>query len=161
MKIIDEKSVGQSNPITYLMLILNSFNWTLYGLIANDFVVIISSVFGILFGIIYSIIFYIYLKNKSVMKRQTQYISLSIIVLLIFGYYYDRNIALNVIGLFGCITAFLLISSPLTNIKKVYKYKTSQYLPTTTVIAGFICSFSWFIYGINVNDTMIYLTNII
>lgn len=160
LRIRKNKSVGQSDPLMFLMLVINGFVWSTYGIFIFDMIVTISNLVGIIMGIIYCSVYYEYTNNKLQMQKYFQVTFLFITLLFLFSYFIDINIATNIIGLFGSFTAILLMSSPLSNMKKVFKDKTSIHLPIFTVIANFINSLSWLLYGIFINNKFIWYVHL-
>ena len=158
-KIYKNKSVGQSDPLMFIMLIINGCIWSMYGIIVNDRVLTFTNSIGIITGIIYNLIFYEYSPNKKQISKYFQFTFIFVTILFIIGYTFDPDKIQNSLGTLGSLTAILLMSSPLSNMKRVYNDKNSIHLPIYTVIANFINALSWLLYGIIIKNIFVWLTN--
>eukprot|EP01084_Bolivina_argentea_P135540 238812_1 len=158
-KIINDKSTKKENPLLFIMLVVNGFVWSCYGILTDDSVILITNATGVILGIIYSAIFYQYCPNKQYMIKLVQGSFATITILFLFTFFSDPQFAVNSLGLLGSLSAILLMSSPLVVMQMVIKEKTSIYLPVPTVIATFINALSWLLYGVTVKDPYVWFPN--
>eukprot|EP01084_Bolivina_argentea_P190569 327444_1 len=136
----------------FVMLVVNGFVWSCYGILSDQSVILISNASGVILGIIYCAIFYQYCPNKQPMQKLVQGSFAIITILFLFTLYSEPEFAVNCLGLLGSLSAILLMSSPLAVMNKVIRDETSIYLPIPAVITTFINALSWLLYGVVVKD---------
>merc|ERR1719336_239622 len=158
-KIIDDKSTKKESPLMFVMLVVNGFLWSMYGILNDDAVIIISNGISVILGIIYTAIFYQYCANKASIVKLVQLAFAIITLLFLFTFFSQPEFAVNSLGLLGGLSAILLMSSPLAVMKMVIKEQTSIYLPIPTVITTFINALSWLLYGITNQDPFVWFPN--
>ena len=158
-KIVKDKSTKKESPIMFIMLIINGFLWSCYGILNDDTVIIISNGVCVILGILYTAIFYQYCSNKQNIIKLVQISFATVTLIFLFTFFSQPEFAVNSLGLLGGLSAILLMSSPLAVMKMVIKEQTSIYLPIPTVITTFINALSWLLYGIANQDPFIWFPN--
>ncbi|XP_028520027.1 sugar transporter SWEET1 isoform X2 [Apis cerana] len=74
-------------------------------------------------------------------------------------YEQDRVLAAKYVGFLSCTITVLFFASPLMMLAHVIKVKNTETLPFPIIMASFIVSSQWFVYGCLLNDLFIQIPN--
>ncbi|XP_041977341.1 sugar transporter SWEET1 [Aricia agestis] len=141
-------------------LIMGALNLK-YGFMLRDDKMIQVNFLGIALSILYVMVFYRYTPNKTSVWAQLGGAGALIAALFMYSEYEDPAV---VEGRFGSIiTAFMfyLVSAPLLGLKTIIKNKSTEGLPFPLILSGTVVTFSWLVYGIILNNTIIVLQNVV
>lgn len=154
-QIIAHKHTGNVSPIPFHAMVFNCILWTCYGLINVDSTVLFANAAGVLFGTAYLIIFCIY-STSAVRKRNVIVFVVLILISMFciqFPIWIDASrYRVQYIGFIGSFTAFLLMSSPLTEMRRVIREKSTQRMSKWMSLAMTFNGLSWTIYGAIIDD---------
>ena len=150
-------SVSSIPLLPFLSLFVNCVIWTLYGILKNDFTVLVPNVLGILCGLF---CVFIYHKYSSGLHKGKEYmISAGIVIFALILY---ASNAANFIALLGCVFAVILMGSPLATLKIVIETQNTDSMPFGTSLMAFCNSLSWSMYGLLISgDVFIYGPNLV
>ena len=159
-----KKSVNPDHdPIIFIALFVNGIIQITYGLLIWQTTLIMSQLFGASLSLIYLVIFYKYAEIKK--QRVVLRYIIIIILCIIIGYHFvsksDKELAIQVIGSLSLLSNIVMMLAPLSTMKAVIRDQNSIHLPRSIVIAGFISCFTWFLYGIMLQNIFIWSPNII
>mmetsp|Transcript_22538 Transcript_22538/g.20466 ORF Transcript_22538/g.20466 Transcript_22538/m.20466 type:complete len:235 (-) Transcript_22538:110-814(-) len=155
-EIYNNKSTGELSPLPFGSLLTNCFIWTLYGLLVYDFTIFLPNLIGLFVSIVCLYIYQLF-KDQSISLTYI-YLTIAAISLIAVALYLTRNDFL--LGLLGCLLAVLMFASPLATIKEVIANKSTESIPFSISVTGWLNSLSWSLFGIIVvNDPMVYVPN--
>ncbi|KAH6939700.1 hypothetical protein HPB50_020936 [Hyalomma asiaticum] len=72
----------------------------------------------------------------------------------------EKDVALSIVGMMGCIAAFLFFASPLSSLLHVVRTQSVETLPFPLILSAFVVSSLWTLYGFICEDAFIYTPNI-
>ena len=151
------KSVGSLSLLPFISLMVNSSVWSFYGLLVEDFTVLVPNVTGMLVGVYCTSIYH---QHSASFNKDKYYWVAAITVIGTFTLF--MNGSADIIGLIGCGFAVFLMGSPLSTMGTVLATRSTESMPFYTSLAAFLNAFSWSLYGLLVSfDPMIYVPNLL
>jgi len=157
-KILQDGKTGELSPFPFVSLYTNCAIWELYGILNNDYTIKIANLAGIVLGMAYTAVYSRY-TSQSMMPYYLGSSSL-LAVMLSSPLWLPLENSIQLLGSFGCVSAVILMASPLTVVKTVIDQKSTQSMPFVVSLAMTLNGMSWFTYGWFVaNDTYIWLPN--
>jgi solute carrier family 50 protein (sugar transporter) len=142
MGIVAEGSVGKLSLLPFASLLTNCIIWFCYGLLKDDFTVMIPNGLGIFSGLF---CFASYVRFSKGVDATSIAVSLALILLALSLYSAGDY---NTLGSIGCILAMILMGSPLSTLSTVIRDKSTKSMPFGTSFATWCNAFSWSLYGL-------------
>lgn len=134
--------------------------WLNYGLVGNQWEIMIVNCVGIIFQLIYILLFTIFTKNR----RRTIKLTLSTVLILTSLYYFNQVLSnetgIKFAGYLACTSSFVASLSTLATIKEVIKTKNVSSLPFTIILSTCLVSFFWMLYGELIDDKFVRNSNL-
>lgn len=172
LKARKNRDLGDLNPLTFPVVLLNCIGWTIYSILKQDYFIFFSNGTGIVIGIFtcMSTIF-ILSKEKATEKEENQRSTMEAMVLfavifwvivgLFVGIVYPGSSAgTEVVGVFVDIIAISYYAVPLATLAQIIRTRdaSSLYLPLIAINA--INTFAWTAYGaVGTHDITMWLPN--
>nr|CAD7395639.1 unnamed protein product [Timema cristinae] len=127
--------------------------WLRYGFFIRDNSIILVNTFGASLQLAYVITYYLYCVKKSLVCRQ-MFTACTVLV-----YETDLIVAKHRVGLLCCFVTIIFFAAPLTMLAHVIRVKSAETLPFSLILATFVVSAQWFLYGYLLNDFFIQVPN--
>lgn len=171
LEIWRQKSTGSKSPLTFVMLYVNGYIWTAYGVFAADWTVLISNATSIVLGLLYSGLFYSQIKDAPKRKNMERLVVVSFVFISLLSLLLYINSAdterpdeteaagIKISGVVGSISAVCLMGSPLAVMKLVIEKQNSIFLPIPITLCANLNAFTWTIYGLTRKDLFIIVPN--
>ncbi|XP_038121440.1 sugar transporter SWEET1 isoform X1 [Culex quinquefasciatus] len=141
---------------------LKCFLWLKYGMLTQEHVVIFVNIIGSVLFFSYVLVYFTFSINKRIVIRQFLGACVFIMLCTIYTTYEsNKEKAVNVSGLVCCCVGVLFFASPFTKLAHVIHTKNTESLPFPIIIASFIVSLQWFIYGLLIGDKFIQVPNLL
>ncbi|KAF1665520.1 Sugar transporter SWEET1, partial [Aptenodytes patagonicus] len=140
----------------------SNLSWLGYGCLKQDWTLIAVNTIGAALQTLY-ILAYLY---YSPAKRPVLLRSLLLLAVLAAGYGYftlliaDMRTRLARLGLFCSIFTISMYLSPLADLAKIVRTKSTRCLSFPLTIATFLASTSWTLYGLQLRDPYITVPNV-
>uniref|UniRef100_A0A1E1X2H5 Sugar transporter SWEET1 n=1 Tax=Amblyomma aureolatum TaxID=187763 RepID=A0A1E1X2H5_9ACAR len=161
-KVREKGGTHDLSPLPFFAGILATFLWLEYGLMKEDPILIWVNAIGLLLQASFLGYFYSYTKVKATLNWK-----IFVLLIVLAGIYYEvtyfisnKDVALSIVGLMGCIAAFLFFASPLSSLLHVVRTQSVETLPFPLIMSAFIVSSLWTLYGFVCEDPFIYTPNI-
>ncbi|XP_021528766.1 sugar transporter SWEET1 isoform X3 [Aotus nancymaae] len=140
---------------------LRNLGWLSYGALKGDGILIVVNAVGAALQTLYILAYLHYCPRKRVVLLQTA--TLLGVLLLGYGYFWllvpDPEGRLQQLGLFCSVFTISMYLSPLADLAKVIQTKSTQCLSYPLTIATLLTSASWCLYGFQLRDPYIMVSN--
>ncbi|XP_010346688.1 sugar transporter SWEET1 isoform X3 [Saimiri boliviensis] len=140
---------------------LRNLGWLSYGTLKGDGILIGVNAVGAALQTLYILAYLHYCPRKRVVLLQTA--TLLGVLLLGYGYFWllvpDPEGRLQQLGLFCSVFTISMYLSPLADLAKVIQTKSTQCLSYPLTIATLLTSASWCLYGFQLRDPYIMVSN--
>nr|CCA19148.1 MtN3like protein putative [Albugo laibachii Nc14] len=149
-------------PLTSMFC--NAICWCLYGILAhNIFPLLLTNAIGIIICTYYLVIFSRYASNTAHVRRCLIAMAVALTIFFSFCLFVPVSHATiqSVVGYAGISVCTVMFASPLAVVKKVIAEKSSDVLPFPMILAAFMNSISWLVYGLMLHDIIVILPNLI
>ncbi|KAI8904726.1 sugar efflux transporter for intercellular exchange-domain-containing protein [Gorgonomyces haynaldii] len=158
LQVLKDQKIGQLNALPFCFLFLNASAWMLYALILKDWWIVAANIPTLPLALFYTLQCLLF--ESPTKQQQTIYLLIGLLSYLMI------SAAISLVGLsleagklylgINCVIILLLFyASPLSTIKQVIKSKDSASINPWLGIAQLLCSFSWTVYGILLEDYFI------
>lgn len=161
-KVREKGGTHDLSPLPFLAGMLATFLWFEYGVMKEDGILVWVNSIGFLLQLCFLAYFYSYTKVKGSLNWK-----ILVLLVVLAGVYYevtyfinDKDVALAVVGMMGCIAAFLFFASPLSSLLHVVRTQSVETLPFPLILSAFVVSSLWTLYGFICEDAFIYTPNI-
>jgi len=160
LTIYRNRQVGSLSVFPFVSMFVNSFLWTCYGTLREDFTVVVPNLTGTFVGLAGMFVFH---NNAPIESYETEgkyyYAGASAFTLFgLLSFFYGAD---QLIGSVAVVMCVVLMGSPLVSLRTVLMDKNCQSMPFWTSLTTWINTLSWTLYGIVVaHDFMIYFPNI-
>uniref|UniRef100_A0A8B9VPP7 Sugar transporter SWEET1 n=1 Tax=Anas zonorhyncha TaxID=75864 RepID=A0A8B9VPP7_9AVES len=139
----------------------NNLCWLGYGCWKPDWTLIIINSIGAALQSLYILVYFYY----STTKRQVLLKVLTFLALLAaacgyFCYFTDKDTLRSHVGLFCSILTIMMYASPLTDLAKVIRSRSTRCLSFPLTVTAFLASSSWTLYGLWLEDLYITVPNV-
>jgi len=161
-KFAKNKSTGDASGLAFVTCFISCSLWLLYGLLIQDRSIVIVNTFGSSLQFFYAFTFYIYTVKKNVIVKQ-MLLALTFISFMFLYWFVEEDIAsvIRHVGFISCTFTILFFASPLINLAHVLRVKSADSLPFPMIVASFITSCQWFLYGCLIDDYFIQTPNLL
>ncbi|KAL7288802.1 sugar transporter SWEET1 [Trichogramma pretiosum] len=159
-KFAKNKSTGDASGLAFVTGFLSCSLWMLYGFLIQDKSIVIVNCVGASLQFFYTFTFYIYTIKKKLIVEQMS-IALAFIGIMLFYWHIQEDISMVTrhVGLISCALTIMFFASPLTMLAHVIKVRSAESLPFPIILATFITSCQWFLYGCIIDDFFIQTPN--
>ncbi|XP_048754512.2 sugar transporter SWEET1-like isoform X2 [Ostrea edulis] len=154
LRIWKKGSTGDISPAPFVANLIAASLWIKYGLMTAIQSLIIVNCLGALLAFIYVIFFYIYSIRKSLISRFMVVCCLSICLpyLYVEMYLEDLKVAVDHLGKMCVVMTIVSYAAPLASLFDVFRTHSTECMSFPLVLAYFIVSVEWFIYGSFLKD---------
>ncbi|XP_022306568.1 sugar transporter SWEET1-like [Crassostrea virginica] len=156
-------STGDISPAPFVANLIAACLWVKYGLLTSIQSVIIVNSLGALLASLYVIFFYIYTIRKNLISRFLVFTCLAICLpyLYIGMYLEDVSLAIEHLGKMCVIMTIVSYAAPLASLFDVFRQRSTDCMSFPLVLAYFIVSIEWFIYGSLLRDQYVQMPNLV
>ncbi|XP_053907091.1 sugar transporter SWEET1 isoform X2 [Cuculus canorus] len=154
------KSVENIQFLPFLTTDVNNLSWLGYGCLKDDWTLITVNAIGAALQTLYILAFLYYSPAKRPVLLQT----LLLLAVLATGYSYftllitDAQTRLARLGLFCSVFTITMYLSPLADLAKIVRTKSTRCLSFPLTVTTFLASTSWTLYGLQLRDLYIMLS---
>ncbi|XP_015505504.1 sugar transporter SWEET1 isoform X2 [Parus major] len=150
------KSVENIQFLPFLTTDANNLSWLGYGCLKGDGTVITVNAIGAVLQTLYILVYLYYSPAKRPVLLQV----LLLLALVVTGYGYftilvDTGTRLTHLGLFCSIFTITMYLSPLADLAKVVRSKSTRCLSFPLTVTTLVASSSWTLYGLQLHDPYI------
>ncbi|XP_032458243.1 sugar transporter SWEET1 isoform X4 [Phocoena sinus] len=139
-----------------------NLSWLSYGALKGNWTLIVVNAVGAVLQTLYILVYLHYCHRKHAVLLQTA--TLLGVLVLGFGYFWllvpDTETRLQQLGLFCSVFTISMYLSPLADLAKVIRTKSTQRLSFSLTIATLLTSASWTFYGFRLKDPYIVVPNL-
>ncbi|NXK28252.1 SWET1 protein, partial [Arenaria interpres] len=156
------KSVENIQFPPFLTTCVNNLGWLGYGCLKQDQTLIAVNAIGAALQTLYILVYLYY----SPMKRPKLLQTLLLLAVLVTGYSYftlliaDQQTRLARLGLFCSVFTISMYLSPLADLAKIVRSKSTCCLSFPLTVTTFLASTSWTLYGLQLHDPYITVPNV-
>lgn len=164
MTIRCNKSTGNLKTINFVSAAFANFLWSLYGIISNSTVLMLSSIPGFLLSCCYIAIFHKYCqdgKQMRILQISYKFAIFSCLFLVLTYLSIDKEVYFKFIGLFGASIQGVSYITPILSIKEIMKNRSTSAMPTEISLANFVGAFFTLCYGFIIWDYIVIAPNFI
>lgn len=162
-----EKSTGEVRILPVLMLAVNCYTWSMYGLLSGTYFPVMSiNAFGTITSLSFALVFYRYCSDRIVLHRMGAIAITWALLVLLFAVLCKTDVislASNaqekIVGYVAVIINVALYASPLQTMKLVLQTKSAASLPVTMCFVNLVNGSLWVLYGILANDMFVLTPN--
>jgi len=157
---IRKGSTGDVSSLPLVMGALTNWCWFRYGLLVEDTALIVVNGVGASLNSLYSACFYAYsgIRRRSVQIQVVGALSFYL-TLLAYIHHVDLDYGINTCGMVAAGLAVGFFASPLANLGNVLRTRSTETLPFPMIVANFILTGLWVLYGSIIGDTFVKVPN--
>ncbi|XP_061185682.1 sugar transporter SWEET1-like [Saccostrea echinata] len=162
-KIWKKGTTGDISPAPFAANLIAACLWVKYGLMTTIQSVIIVNSIGALLSLVYVIFFYVYSIRKTLIGRFMVFSCLAICLPYVYigMYIEDVKLAIAHLGKMCVIMTIVSYAAPLASLFDVFRMRSTEVMSFPLVLAYFIVSIEWFIYGSLLQDQYVQMPNLI
>ncbi|XP_035423396.1 sugar transporter SWEET1 isoform X2 [Cygnus atratus] len=159
---ITAKSVENIQLLPFLTTDANNLGWLGYGCLKQDRTLIVVNSIGAALQSLYILVYFYY----STTKREVVLKVLGLLALLAVGYGCftcltpDEHTQQSYLGLFCSTFTIAMYVSPLADLAKVIRSRSTRCLSFPLTVTTFLASSSWTLYGLQLSDLYITVPNV-
>ncbi|XP_057240752.1 sugar transporter SWEET1, partial [Malurus melanocephalus] len=160
-QILATKSVENIQFLPFLTTDANNLSWLGYGCLKGDGTLITVNAIGAALQTLYILVYLYYSPVKRPMLLQV--LLLLAVVVTGCGYFailVDKGTRLTHLGLFCSVFTITMYLSPLADLAKVIRSKSTRCLSFPLTVTTFVASSSWTLYGLQLHDPYITVPNV-
>lgn len=145
----------------WFLLFYSASLWFKYGLIKNDFVLIGVNGVGATLSFMYMMLYYLYTTSKLQVMKMVFLVVVVLFPLLTYIQYYttDKDTAVFHLGMICASSSVVAYGSPLTELREVFRTKSTACLAFPLCLGNFVVSGEWLLYGIIKKDLFVKVPN--
>jgi solute carrier family 50 protein (sugar transporter) len=163
-RIRENKATTGVQLLPLLSMFANSTCWFIYGILAHDiFPLMVTNGIGMGLTTFYLVVYYKYAPDRQRVFHQILFLLFGLFLIAmypIFSYEPHRVVQQN-IGYVSILVCAIMFGSPLVVLKEVIRQKSTDLLPLTMIVAGFINSLLWLLYGLILGDLFVIVPNLV
>nr|XP_028566547.1 sugar transporter SWEET1 isoform X1 [Podarcis muralis] len=156
------QSVENIQFLPFLTTDVNNLSWLSYGFLKGDWTLILVNAVGVTLQTLYILVYFYFSSEKRSVLLKTM--GLLAVLLLGYGYFNllvpDVSVRLTRLGLFCSLFTITMYLSPLADLAKIVRSRSTQCLSFPLTITTFLASASWTLYGILLQDVYIAVPNV-
>ncbi|KAJ7307344.1 hypothetical protein JRQ81_009355 [Phrynocephalus forsythii] len=156
------RSVENIQFLPFLTTDVNNLSWLSYGFLKGDWTLIIVNAIGAALQSLYIVAYFCFSTEKGAVLLKT----FVLLTVLLLGYCYfhllvpDIPTRLNRLGLFCSLFTITMYLSPLADLAKIVKSRSTHCLSFPLTVTTFLASSCWTLYGLFLKDLYIAIPNI-
>ncbi|NXM47133.1 SWET1 protein, partial [Gymnorhina tibicen] len=155
-QILATKSVENIQFLPFLTTDANNLSWLGYGCLKGDGTLITVNAIGAALQTLYILVYLYYSPAKRPVLLQV----LLLLAVVVTGYGYftilvDTGTRLTHLGLFCSVFTITMYLSPLADLAKVVRSKSTRCLSFPLTVTTFVASSGWTLYGLQLHDPYI------
>ncbi|XP_053331487.1 sugar transporter SWEET1 [Spea bombifrons] len=159
---VSKQSVDNIQFLPFLTTDLNNLGWLYYGYLKGDGTLITVNSIGASLQTLYIVAYIFYCDKKR--NVLCQVLLSASVLFLAYSYFYvwitDIGVRLNQLGLFCSMFTIGMYLSPLADLAKIIRTKSTKCLSFPLSVATFLTSSSWVLYGWELRDLYIMIPNL-
>ncbi|XP_058016620.1 sugar transporter SWEET1 [Ahaetulla prasina] len=161
-KMFATRSVENIQFLPFLTTDVNNLSWLSYGFLKGDWTLIVVNTVGATLQSLYILVYFFFSAEKLSVLRKTT----ALLAVLLFGYAYfslmvpDPTARLAQLGLFCSLFTITMYLSPLADLIKIVKSRSTRCLSFPLTVTTFLASASWTFYGLLLEDLYIAIPNV-
>ncbi|XP_034954863.2 sugar transporter SWEET1 [Zootoca vivipara] len=156
------QSVENIQFLPFLTTDVNNLSWLSYGFLKGDWTLILVNAVGVTLQTLYILVYFYFSSEKRAVLLKTM--ALLAVLLLGYGYFNllvpDVSMRLTRLGLFCSLFTITMYLSPLADLAKIVRSRSTQCLSFPLTVTTFLASASWTLYGILLQDVYIAVPNV-
>nr|XP_034954863.1 sugar transporter SWEET1 [Zootoca vivipara] len=156
------QSVENIQFLPFLTTDVNNLSWLSYGFLKGDWTLILVNAVGVTLQTLYILVYFYFSSEKRAVLLKTM--GLLAVLLLGYGYFNllvpDVSMRLTRLGLFCSLFTITMYLSPLADLAKIVRSRSTQCLSFPLTVTTFLASASWTLYGILLQDVYIAVPNV-
>jgi len=152
-------TTGDISGFPLVMGFLNSCCWFRYALLVDDTALKVVNGTGACLNSIYTVTFYVYSQRKLLIQIQVVGAVSFLMTLLTYVSYASHESAVYANGTIAAGIAVILMASPLANLNNVLRTQSTETLPFPMIVANFILTGLWTLYGDIIEDSFVKVPN--
>ena len=153
---------GHTGEVSSLPLVvgaLNGLNWLRYGLLIEDNALVLVNFVGAVLYSLYTTCFYVYTSRKLAIQVQVVSAASLFGTILVYIRMVDHDYAVNTMGVVAVGVTICNFASPLANLGNVIRTRSTETLPFPLIMANFMLTGLWWLYGSMIDDTFVQIPN--
>ncbi|XP_015681543.1 sugar transporter SWEET1 [Protobothrops mucrosquamatus] len=156
------RNVENIQFLPFLTTDVNNLGWLSYGSLKGDWTLIVVNAVGATLQTLYILVYFVFSSEKLAVLRKTT----ALLAVLLFGYAYfslmvpDPVTRLAQLGLFCSLFTITMYLSPLADLIKIVKSRSTRCLSFPLTVTTFLASASWTFYGLLLDDLYIAIPNV-
>uniref|UniRef100_A0ABM5F3I2 Sugar transporter SWEET1 n=1 Tax=Pogona vitticeps TaxID=103695 RepID=A0ABM5F3I2_9SAUR len=156
------RSVENVQFLPFLTTDINNLSWLSYGFLKGDGTLIIVNAVGAALQSLYIVVYFCFSPEKGAVLLKT----IALLTVLLLGYCYfnllvpDVPTRLNRLGLFCSLFTIAMYISPLADLAKIVKSRSTRCLSFPLTVTTFLASSCWTMYGLLLQDLYIAVPNV-
>ncbi|XP_039219251.1 sugar transporter SWEET1 [Crotalus tigris] len=161
-KMFATRNVENIQFLPFLTTDVNNLGWLSYGSLKGDWTLIVVNAVGATLQTLYILVYFVFSSEKLAVLRKTT----ALLAVLLFGYAYfslmvpDPVTRLAQLGLFCSLFTITMYLSPLADLIKIVKSRSTRCLSFPLTVTTFLASASWTFYGLLLDDLYIAVPNV-
>ncbi|VEN61002.1 unnamed protein product [Callosobruchus maculatus] len=160
IEIVKNKSTADMSSLPFVSGCLSTSLWLRYGFLIDDTSLILVNTIGATLFFSYVVTFYLYSIRRGTVMQQFMFCMLLMSMVLFYVHNQsDIEEARTHLGLICCLVTIMFFAAPLTSLFHVIRIKSTDSMPYYLILATFVVSCQWFIYGSLLNDKFIQIPN--
>ncbi|XP_054851992.1 sugar transporter SWEET1 isoform X1 [Eublepharis macularius] len=156
------QSVENIQFLPFLTTDVNNLSWLSYGFLKGDWTLILVNAVGAALQTVYILVYFYFSPEKRGVLVKT----MGLLAVLLLGYCYfnllvpDVSTRLARLGLFCSLFTITMYLSPLADLAKIIRTRSTQCISFPLTVTTFLASASWTLYGLLLQDLYIAIPNI-
>ncbi|XP_063001659.1 sugar transporter SWEET1 [Elgaria multicarinata webbii] len=156
------QSVENIQFLPFLTTDVNNLSWLSYGFLKGDRTLIIVNTIGVVLQTLYILVYFYFSSEKRSVLLKT----VGLLAVLLIGYCYFNLLVPDVptrlarLGLFCSVFTITMYLSPLADLAKIVKSRSTKCLSFPLTVTTFLASTCWSLYGLLLEDLYITIPNL-
>jgi len=163
--IINSNSMVQrpASPLPYLAMFINCLLWVTYGVLCDNFTLVLVNFVGFLFASYYNYLYFRITNHRDSFLTQCSIALLFYLLSMVYVMFAlnDHEQEVRQLGYLAAMCSILMFGSPLASVREVVQKRDAQSIPLLMSLAGTGCSLVWALYGFSLGDSSIVVPNAI
>jgi len=152
-------STGDVSGVPLVVGALNSCCWFRYSLLIDDAALIVVNGTGACLNTIWTAAYYAYTQRKLLIQVQIVGAVSFFLTLMTYVSYASHESAVSANGTVAAGIAVVLMASPLANLNNVLRTQSTESLPFPMIVANFVLTGLWTLYGDIIEDSFVKVPN--
>ncbi|ERL83670.1 hypothetical protein D910_00840 [Dendroctonus ponderosae] len=160
-RIVRNKSTGEISAFPFVSGCLSTALWLRYGFLIQDTSIILVNTIGVSLFFSYVLVLFLYSIKKVIQVLRQFLLSLGLLVAVLMKLHRmeDGAQAHQFLGYTCMAVTVLFFAAPFATLLQVIRSKSTDSLPYHLIVATFLVSLQWLIYGLMLQDPFIQAPN--